>query len=70
MIWTKKTRWHSTFVNIIACARLPSITFKKEGLAGKGTFGVVQIVHLLKVTSAESDEPVTQTMGQRRVESS
>lgn len=41
------------------------ITFKKEGLAGKGTFGVVQIVRLLKVTSAESDEPVTQAMGQR-----
>jgi len=41
------------------------IVFKKEGLAGKGTFGVVQIVRILKVTPAESDEANTKTMPQR-----
>ena len=41
------------------------ITFKKEGIAGKGTFGVVQIVRLLKVTSAGSDQAVTQTQRQK-----
>ena len=38
------------------------ITFRKEGLAGKGTFGVVQKVQLLKVVPAVSEEDTSKAV--------
>ena len=45
-----------------SCVR---IIFRKDGIAGKGTFGLVQKVKILKITSVDSDS--TENSGKKRI---